>query len=149
MSEPLFCHSLRLASIRMLEGEDGRKRFELPGSRAHYAPSLLFTISHMRLAIEPDLQELTIGLNSVVSTTSWQSSLAGFSKRAAGSSSISHILSGRARDSTLSCLTGSIQASSLKHGHRERVPRQSTGFPASTIHRSSLQAKFQSRSQLA
>jgi hypothetical protein len=44
----------------MLEGEDGRKRFELPGSRAHYAPSLLFTISHMQLAIEPDLHERTI-----------------------------------------------------------------------------------------
>jgi aminopeptidase N len=48
----------------MLEGEDGRKRFELPGSRAHYAPSLLFTISHMRLAIEPDLHERTISCSA-------------------------------------------------------------------------------------
>src|ERR671923_294860 len=36
------------------------KRFELPGSRAHYAPSLSFTIDHMRLEIEPDLKGKTI-----------------------------------------------------------------------------------------
>jgi len=53
----------------MLEGEDGRKRFELPGSRAHYAPSLLFTISHMRLAIEPDLQERTISCSQRLDIT--------------------------------------------------------------------------------
>src|ERR671925_608503 len=69
MSEPLFCHALRLASIHMLEGEDGRKRFELPGSRAHYAPSLLFTISHMRLAIEPDLHERTISCSQRLDIT--------------------------------------------------------------------------------
>jgi aminopeptidase N len=38
-----------------------RKKFELPGSRAHYAPSLSFTITHMRLEIEPDFQNLKIG----------------------------------------------------------------------------------------
>ena len=37
-----------------------RKKFELPGSRSHYAPSLLFTITHMRLEIEPDFQNLVI-----------------------------------------------------------------------------------------
>ncbi|MGI0016604.1 MAG: hypothetical protein ACREBU_24540, partial [Nitrososphaera sp.] len=39
------------------EGEDDRKKFELPGTRAQYAPSLVFTITHMRLSIEPDLEE--------------------------------------------------------------------------------------------
>ena len=48
------------------EKEDGNnegsniKKFELPGSRAHYAPSLLFTISHMQLSIEPDFRSKTI-----------------------------------------------------------------------------------------
>lgn len=40
--------------------EETRKKFELAGSRAHYAPSLVFTISHMRLEIEPDLDARTI-----------------------------------------------------------------------------------------
>lgn len=31
------------------------KKFALPGSRAHYPPSLAFTITHMRLDVEPDL----------------------------------------------------------------------------------------------
>jgi aminopeptidase N len=30
------------------------KKFELPGSKPHYAPSLPYTITHMRLFIEPD-----------------------------------------------------------------------------------------------
>ncbi len=38
------------------EGDDDKKKFELPGSRAQYAPSLVFTITHMRLSIEPDLE---------------------------------------------------------------------------------------------
>ncbi|MDQ3807129.1 MAG: HEAT repeat domain-containing protein [Thermoproteota archaeon] len=42
------------------ENDTKKKNFELPGSRAHYAPSLLFTINHMRLEIEPDLQSHTI-----------------------------------------------------------------------------------------
>ncbi len=43
------------------EGNNPRKnKFEIPGSRAHYAPSLSFTITHMRLEIEPDFQNLTI-----------------------------------------------------------------------------------------
>src|ERR687883_69881 len=41
--------------------ENGRqKKFELPGSKAHYAPSLSFKINHLRLRIEPDLQKHTI-----------------------------------------------------------------------------------------
>src|SRR5919202_1155999 len=38
----------------------GTKKFELPGSRTHYAPSLLFTISYMRLSVEPDFSSKTI-----------------------------------------------------------------------------------------
>jgi aminopeptidase N len=41
----------------------GTKKFELPGSRAHYAPSLLFTISNMRLSVEPDFNSKTISCN--------------------------------------------------------------------------------------
>ncbi len=40
--------------------EETKRKFELAGSKPHYAPSLLFTISHMRLEIEPDLKEHTI-----------------------------------------------------------------------------------------
>jgi aminopeptidase N len=41
----------------------GTKKFELPGSRTHYAPSLLFTISNMRLSVEPDFSSKTISCN--------------------------------------------------------------------------------------
>ena len=41
----------------------GTKKFELPGSRTHYAPSLLFTISKMRLSVEPDFSSKTISCN--------------------------------------------------------------------------------------
>jgi aminopeptidase N len=41
----------------------GTKKFELPGSRTHYAPSLLFTISDMRLSVEPDFSSKTISCN--------------------------------------------------------------------------------------
>jgi aminopeptidase N len=40
--------------------EETRRKFELAGSKAHYAPSLVFTLSHMRLEIEPDLKAHTI-----------------------------------------------------------------------------------------
>ncbi|MEM3159185.1 MAG: M1 family aminopeptidase [Nitrososphaera sp.] len=40
--------------------EDSKKKFELPGSRAHYAPSLSVTVTHMRLEIEPDLEKQAI-----------------------------------------------------------------------------------------
>src|SRR5919198_4802674 len=39
------------------------KKFELPGSRAHYAPSLSFTINKMRLSVEPDFNSKTISCN--------------------------------------------------------------------------------------
>lgn len=51
------------------EEDDIRKKFELPGSRPHYPPSLLFTITHMRLAIEPDLQERLISCEQKLSCT--------------------------------------------------------------------------------
>ena len=38
------------------ENDTKKRNFEFPGSRAHYAPSLSFTINHMRLEIEPHLQ---------------------------------------------------------------------------------------------
>jgi aminopeptidase N len=52
--------------------EDGGKKFELPGSKAHYAPSLAFTITHMRLHIEPDFQERTIACEQVLEITALQ-----------------------------------------------------------------------------
>lgn len=51
------------------EEDDVRKKFELPGSRPHYPPSLSFTITHMRLAIEPDLQERSISCDQKLSIT--------------------------------------------------------------------------------
>src|ERR671933_870365 len=41
----------------------GTKKFELPGSGTHYAPSLSFTISKMRLSVEPDFNSKTISCN--------------------------------------------------------------------------------------
>lgn len=38
------------------DGQDAGKKFELPGSKPHYAPNLVFTISHMRLEVEPDIK---------------------------------------------------------------------------------------------
>lgn len=49
--------------------DDARKKFELPGSRPHYPPSLSFTITHMRLAIEPDLHERSISCDQKLSIT--------------------------------------------------------------------------------
>jgi aminopeptidase N len=40
--------------------QEETKKFALPGSRPNYAPSLSFTISHMRLEIEPDFKGRTI-----------------------------------------------------------------------------------------
>jgi aminopeptidase N len=51
------------------EEDDARKKFELPGSRPHYPQSLSFTITHMRLAIEPDLQERSISCEQKLSIT--------------------------------------------------------------------------------
>lgn len=51
------------------EEDDVRKKFELPGSRPHYPPSLSFTVTHMHLAIEPDLQERSISCEQKLSIT--------------------------------------------------------------------------------
>ncbi|MEP0824005.1 MAG: HEAT repeat domain-containing protein [Nitrososphaera sp.] len=51
------------------EEQDHRKKFELPGSKPHYPPSLSFTITHMRLAIEPDLRERSISCDQKLSIT--------------------------------------------------------------------------------
>lgn len=51
------------------EEDDLRKKFELPGSKPHYPPSLSFAITHMRLAIEPDLQERSISCDQKLSIT--------------------------------------------------------------------------------
>jgi aminopeptidase N len=40
--------------------EEAKKKFELPGSWAHYPPSLVVMVNHMRLEIEPDLQKQEI-----------------------------------------------------------------------------------------
>ncbi len=42
------------------EGDIIRKKFELPGSKAHYPPSFLFTVSHMKLHLEPDFVDKRI-----------------------------------------------------------------------------------------
>ncbi len=61
------------ASIMHTLDENGtKKKFELPGSKAHYAPSLSFTISHMRLEIEPDLQSRTISCKQRLSIITLQ-----------------------------------------------------------------------------
>src|SRR5919201_318944 len=52
--------------------KDIKKKFELPGSTAHYTPSLSFTINHMRLKIEPDLQRQTISCEQRLSITTLQ-----------------------------------------------------------------------------
>ncbi len=49
--------------------EEAKKKFELPGSRAHYAPSLVFTINHMRLEIEPDLEQGSISCRQELDIT--------------------------------------------------------------------------------
>ena len=57
------------------DGNDTKKKnFELPGSRAHYAPSLSFTINHMWLEIEPDLRMHTISCKQRLSIVTLQDS---------------------------------------------------------------------------
>src|SRR5919108_3258238 len=51
-----------------------RKKFELPGSRAHYAPSLSFTINHMWLEIEADLRMHTLSCKQRISIVTLQDS---------------------------------------------------------------------------
>jgi aminopeptidase N len=52
--------------------EEAKKKFELAGSKPHYAPSLSFTISHMRLEVEPDLKERTISCQQELEITAIQ-----------------------------------------------------------------------------
>ncbi|HEV3433357.1 MAG TPA: M1 family aminopeptidase [Nitrososphaera sp.] len=54
------------------DNNTNRKKFELPGSRAHYAPSLSFTITHMRLEIEPDFQNHMISCQQSLSIMTLQ-----------------------------------------------------------------------------
>ena len=49
-----------------------RKSSNFQASKAHYAPSLSFTISHMRLEIEPDLQSRTISCKQRLSIITLQ-----------------------------------------------------------------------------
>lgn len=42
------------------DDENSKKKFELPGSKAQYAPSLTFTINHMKLTIVPDFDNHAI-----------------------------------------------------------------------------------------
>lgn len=44
----------------MQDAEGDRKKFELPGSRAHYPPTLTFAITHMALEVSPDFEEKKI-----------------------------------------------------------------------------------------
>ena len=52
--------------------EEGTKKFALAGSKAHYAPSLAFTVSHMRLEVEPDLKARTIQARQELEITAVQ-----------------------------------------------------------------------------
>ena len=52
--------------------ENGKRKFEIPGSRAHYAPSLSFTINHMKLSMEPDFDNHTIIGSQVLKITALQ-----------------------------------------------------------------------------
>ncbi|HVD21264.1 MAG TPA: M1 family metallopeptidase, partial [Nitrososphaera sp.] len=54
------------------ENDTKKRNFELPGSRAHYAPSLSFTINHMRLEIEPHLQRRMISCEQRLSIVTLQ-----------------------------------------------------------------------------
>lgn len=55
-----------------MHGDEGTKKFALAGSKTHYAPSLAFTVSHMRLEIEPDLQARTIQAKQELEITAVQ-----------------------------------------------------------------------------
>lgn len=56
----------------MLDNKNGRKKFELPGSKPHYPPSLSFTINNMRLRIEPDFSNCTIASVQILKITALQ-----------------------------------------------------------------------------
>ncbi|MEM3001467.1 MAG: M1 family aminopeptidase [Candidatus Nitrosocaldus sp.] len=50
-------------------GASNSKRFELPGSRAHYAPSKPFLIKHIKLELKPDLNEGSINAREEIEIT--------------------------------------------------------------------------------
>ena len=52
--------------------EEGTRKFALAGSKAHYAPSLAFTVSHMRLEVEPDLEARTFQARQELEITAVQ-----------------------------------------------------------------------------
>ena len=54
------------------ENDTKKRNFELPGSRAHYSPSLSFTINHMWLEIEPHLQRHMISCEQRLSIVTLQ-----------------------------------------------------------------------------
>ena len=54
------------------EYDTKKRNFELPGSRAHYSPSLSFTINHMWLEIEPHLQRHMISCEQRLSIVTLQ-----------------------------------------------------------------------------
>jgi aminopeptidase N len=53
-------------------GEEAGKKFELAGSKAHYAPSLVFTINHMKLEAELDLKSRTVSCSQQLEITAVQ-----------------------------------------------------------------------------
>ena len=53
-------------------GEEAGKKFELAGSKAHYAPSLVFTINHMKLETELDLKSRTVSCSQQMEITAIQ-----------------------------------------------------------------------------
>lgn len=52
--------------------QEETRKFALPGSKAHYAPSLAFTVSHMRLSIEPDFKAQSISCDQELEVTAIQ-----------------------------------------------------------------------------
>jgi aminopeptidase N len=52
--------------------QEETRKFALPGSRPHYAPSLPFVVSHMKLSIEPDLKALSISCDQELEITAIQ-----------------------------------------------------------------------------
>src|ERR1700730_3660950 len=57
--------------MQTCEGANNKK-FQLPGGKAHYPPSLSFTVTHMRIAVDPNLQEGTINCDQLLEITALQ-----------------------------------------------------------------------------
>lgn len=52
--------------------QEETRKFALSGSKAHYAPSLAFVVSHMRLSIEPDFKGQSISCDQELEVTAIQ-----------------------------------------------------------------------------